>query len=220
MGKRGPKPKQLIRPEWTADLAYLVGLIASDGCLSGGRYITLVSKDSENLHNFQKILGTRLAIGLTRSGTTGKTTPRIQLNNILFYEFLLTVGLTPAKSKTLGQLIVPDEYFFDFLRGFFDGDGSTYSYWDKRWESSFMFYIQFASASPNLIRWLQKTIYAHLQISGHISIAKGHATQQLKYAKKDGLILLRRMYCKKRATYLNRKRLKVERMLSIVDEKL
>ena len=36
---------------------------------------------------------------------------------------LEAIGLTPNKSKTLAPLAIPDEYFRDFLRGEFDGDG-------------------------------------------------------------------------------------------------
>ena len=45
--------------------------------------------------------------------------------------------------KKLKSVVMPKKYFFDFLRGHFDGDGSFYSYWDKRWKSSYMFYVSF-----------------------------------------------------------------------------
>lgn len=51
---------------------------------------------------------------------------------------------------------IPGKYFFDYLRGCFDGDGCFYSYWDPRWRSSHMFYLEFISASKNHIDWLQK----------------------------------------------------------------
>ncbi len=42
-----------IRYRWNANLAYAVGLIAADGCLSkDGRHIILVSKDIEQLLDF------------------------------------------------------------------------------------------------------------------------------------------------------------------------
>ena len=221
MGKRGPKPKELVPRRWTPDLAYIIGLIATDGCLSGGRNIILVSKDKEILSNFQRVLKTRLTVGKTTSGFTGSTTPRVQFNNVLFYQFLVSIGLTPAKSKTISSLKIPRKYFFDFLRGVFDGDGSTYSYWDKRWESSFMFYVQFASASPAFIEWLRLGIERSLHIRGHVTTARGHSTTQLKYAKRDGLKLLKSMYARpKTATFLRRKYLKIQRMLSIVGERL
>src|SRR3989338_5658815 len=93
----------------------------------------------------------------------------VQLKNVLFYRFLTSVGLTPNKSKTIGPLKIPGDFFFDFLRGVFDGDGSTYSYWDPRWKSSFMFYTEFASASPNFINWLREEIRLHVGLRGHMS---------------------------------------------------
>ena len=71
----------------------------------------------------------------------------VQFKNVLFYEFFISTGLTPRKSKTLGALKIPEKLFWDFLRGAYDGDGSSYAYWDKRWRSSFMFYTCFVSAS-------------------------------------------------------------------------
>jgi hypothetical protein len=48
MGKKGPKPKRIIKEKWNANLAYAIGLIATDGCLSSdGLLIDLTSKDRE-----------------------------------------------------------------------------------------------------------------------------------------------------------------------------
>ena len=106
----------------------------------------LTSKDKEQLLNFSKCLGVNFKIG-NKWKKNGNKHLRIQFKNRLFYDFLLSVGLTPRKSLTMGKLKIPDKYFFDFLRGCFDGDGCFYSYWDPRWRSSHMFYLGFASAS-------------------------------------------------------------------------
>jgi hypothetical protein len=78
------------------------------------------------------------------------------MSNTALYDFLLSIGLTSNKSKTISVLGVPPEYYADFLRGCFDGDGTTYSYWDTRWKSSFMYYIAFVSASPPFLEWLRR----------------------------------------------------------------
>ena len=53
MGKRGPKPKKKISTNWSAELAYAVGLIATDGCLSKDkRHIDFTSKDKELIKTF------------------------------------------------------------------------------------------------------------------------------------------------------------------------
>lgn len=220
MGIRGPKPKRIISETWRPDLAYAIGLLAADGCLSKYFYlIDLTSKDREQLENYRICLGISTPI-TQKSGGNGRKYLRVQFKNVLFYEFLLSIGLTPAKSKTIGALKIPPKYFFDFLRGSFDGDGCTYSYFDPRWRSSFMFYTTFLSASKDHILWLQKEINERLHMQGHITKGKDSSIFQLKYAKADSLRLLRKMYAGKNVVYLSRKRLKIDKMLSIVGERL
>lgn len=223
MGKRGPKPgfnpKRRISEKWSSNLAYAVGLLTTDGCMSPPRYlIELTSKDREQLENFCKCVKVDFTITKKRSGS-GKECLRVQFKNVLFYNFLLSIGITPAKSKTLGSIKVPKRYFFDFLRGSFDGDGCIYSYFDPRWRSSFMFYTSFVSASEKHILWLRREILKSIKIRGHIT-GGGDTVFQLKYAKADSLKLLRKMYYTKGVVSLSRKRLKIEKILAIVGEQL
>lgn len=138
----------------------------------------------------------------------------------MFYDFLLSIGLTPKKSLTLNKINVPEEYFFDFLRGCFDGDGCTYSYWDPRWRSSYMFYLSFASGSKRFLEWIQKGVYKKLEIKSHISISRKSKEKnpyyQLKYSKYSAIKLIRKMYKTKSRVCLNRKRLKINESLSII----
>lgn len=220
MKKRGPKPKKIINTEWSANLAYAVGLITTDGCLSkDGLLVDLTSKDEEQLLNFSKAVGVEFKIGKKRSGNGEYL--RIQFKNRFFYDFLLFVGLTPAKSKTISRIKIPDKYFFDFLRGCFDGDGCFYSYWDPRWKSSFMFYTEFCSASLDFIKWLQTTVNKLSGITGHMATSgKNHSMWQLKYAKKESLVLLKKMYYSNKNIFLSRKRLKIDKALCIVGLKV
>ncbi len=217
----GPKPRKIVDETWSANLAYAIGLLATDGCMS--RYtnlIDLTSKDKEQLKNFSKCLGLNLFIGKKYNGR-GQMSFRVQFKNVIFYEFLLRIGLTPAKSKTLGALKIPKRYFFDFLRGVFDGDGSTYSYWDKRWKASFMFYLGFASASRTFVDWIRENIRYRLGVHGHVTTAGySGSCYNLKYAKGDSLKILRRMYHSPNSIRLRRKYLKIQRMLAIVGESI
>ena len=130
------------------------------------------------------------------------------------------MGLAPTKSKTIGALKIPPGYFFDFLRGVFDGDGSIYSYFDPRWKSSFMFYMSFVSASPDHVAWLQEQVAEQLDIYGHVTKNQKSTLFQLKYAKADSLKILRKMYRQKGTICLSRKKLKIEKILRIVGERL
>lgn len=215
MGKPGPKPKKIIDERWSSNLAYAIGLIATDGCLAPGHGIDLTSKDRAQLLNFKKCTGITNKI-TTKYNGMGMPYLHIQFRSVLFYQFLLSIGLTPAKSKTIGVLKIPGTYFFDFLRGVFDGDGCTYSYWDKRWRSSFMFYLCFASASRTFIDWLQETIKKFTGSNGHITKDGNGSTYQLKYAKAESLKVIKKMYYSPKVICLSRKRLKIKKMLDIV----
>ena len=211
------KPLGRISTMWSTELAYAVGLIATDGCLSkDGRHINLTSKDIGQIRTFKKCLGIKNKVGLKSSGfVKTKKYYNLQFGDILFYQFLLHTGLTPAKSKTLGELKIPDKYFADFLRGAFDGDGSFFSYWDKRWASSFMFYLEFISASPNYIKWLRARINSLYKLSGHLNKAFNARVYQLKYAKAEAEIIIKNIYYSPRVPKLSRKFKKVIRAIDV-----
>lgn len=215
MGKRGPKPKQR-EFVWSQNLAYAVGLFATDGCLyNDGRHLSLVSQDIQQLQNFKRCLNLKTKISFKSPDKNGRRCPHVQLSDVTLYQFFLEIGLTPNKSKTLGAIKVPARYFFDFLRGVFDGDGSFYSYYDPRWKSSFMFYIAFASASPNFIAWIRREIQSRLLINGHVTYQKNKNCAQLRYAKADSLKIIKKMYYDSEVVCLRRKRKKIEKALKI-----
>ena len=141
MGKRGPKPKGQVKIQWSPRFAYAIGLMVSDGNLSpDGRHINFTSKDLELIQLFQESLDIKIHIGKKANSSSKKKSYFVtQFSDVLFYKFLMSIGLMPNKSKSIGEIQVPPRYFFDFLRGSFDGDGCTFSYWDKRWKSSFRF---------------------------------------------------------------------------------
>ena len=216
MGKRGPKPKYLVSTVWRFGLAYAVGLLASDGCLScDGRHIDLTSIDIEQLENFNKALGLNFEIGFKdRNSKSNNTAYRVQISSVLFYEFLEGIGFTKKKSLTIKEINLPDKYFADFLRGLFDGDGCSYSYWDKRWRSSFMFYVGFCSGSTAFVSWLQEKIKKQVKVKGHITKSKRkNFYYQLKYSKYEAVKLVGFLYKNGTVIKLNRKYLKIMKTL-------
>lgn len=219
--KRGPKPKEKVKIKWSANFAYALGLIASDGNLSpDGRHIHFTSKDLEQINNYQIALNINCHIGRKSSGSNKiKKYYIVQFSDVFFYQFLESVGITRAKSKTLGVIDISTKYLFDFLRGSFDGDGTFYSYWDKRWKSSFMFYTEFISASEKHINWIRDGIYKELGVKGHITTNVNNICKQLKYAKADSLKVLRKMYYSKNVLSLSRKRLKINKVLGMIGER-
>ncbi len=200
---------------WSSDFAYVVGLITTDGCLSkDGRHIDLTSKDIEQIKNFKKILKLTNKIGLKYSKDRTRKYFRIEFGNVKLYKFLLSIGLTPRKSKTLKEIKIPNKYFADFLRGCLDGDGCTFSYWSKQWPNSFVLYTCFASASKIFLRWLKKKIIELYGISGYIN--QGTRVENLKFGKKSSLVLFKKMYYSDKVICLSRKKFKIDQTLGII----
>lgn len=203
-----------ISKVWNSNLAYAVGLITTDGSLSkDGRHIDFTSKDFVQVQNLLNCLGLKTKISGKKSGS-GKLSYRAQIGNVEFYRFLESIGLFPKKSLLLGSISVPSEFFGDFLRGHFDGDGSFFSYYDPRWKKSLMFYSSFVSASKKHITWLRSKIKSVVGVAGHTTKSSG-SVYQLKFAKRETLHLLAEMYYNHEVVCLDRKRKKVESEVKI-----
>lgn len=203
--------------EWTKDLAYAVGLIVADGSLSkDGRHIDLTSKDRDLIETFSKILHLTNKIGEKRVKTSSVNYYRVQMGNIQMYKFLLSIGLMPNKSTIISEVKIPKQFFRDYLRGYFDGDGCTYSYFDNRWKNSYMLYTSFTSGSIQHLEWLKGRIKTIFKLEGRITyLFRGG--YQLRYARNSSYILLKKMYYKHDIPCLGRKRSKIEQSLGIID---
>jgi len=190
--------------EWNPGLAYVVGLFASDGCLANnGRHLILTSKDYELIEYTQGILETYTKVRL-KTGQFDTQAYHFQFSNVALYDFMLESGVTPAKSKTINSVSVPDELYADFLRGYFDGDGTVYGYRDIRWPNSYMYYCEFISASPKFLLWLQSMNQRLAGVSPG-SIRSGTRAQVLSYAKRDSRKLFATMYAGRDTPRLLRK---------------
>jgi len=98
---------------WDNNLAYVVGLITTDGNLSkDGRHLDFTSKDRDLVETFANLLNLDNKINFKKS-TFNKNGIyyHIQFGNVKFYRFLEVIGLTPNKSKTIGNLLIPSYYF-------------------------------------------------------------------------------------------------------------
>lgn len=147
--------------EQSANMAYLLGFLASDGSVSKDRNdisLGLSSIDREILEKIQNIIGGRpiddyiTAEGFSVSKLT--FTSQIVKNELAKY------NITPKKTFTLTP---PDKlekkYWIDYIRGYFDGDGSiNYIISNKslRW--------QVCSATKEILQWIVDWLYEAYQI--------------------------------------------------------
>ncbi len=191
---------------WSPALAYAVGLIATDGNLSkDGRHINFTSKDIDSILTFKNCLALENSIGRKARGREEeKRYFQVQFGDVNFYEFLIRLGLTPAKSKTIKSLKIPDNYFADFLRGCVDGDGCIgfYSHPESKHPQ---LRIRLYSASCAFLEWIKNKIGVTLGISGGWIEKKDGGLVVLTYAKQDSLKLISFLYYDGVEYYLKRK---------------
>ncbi len=200
-------------PDWTADLAYVVGILATDGNLSPDkRHLCIHSKDRDLLETIRDCLGLQNQISTIHRLVS--TYYALQWGDRAFYAWLETIGLMPSKSLTLGPLDIPTPFLPDFVRGVVDGDGSIQLYTDRSntWKHEKYVYerifITIASSSRPFLEWLHLTIQSQIPVQGAI-IARmriGHNPHwNLKFAKQDSITLLNWIYYKPWLPHLERK---------------
>ncbi len=197
-----------IKLVWTSNFAYVIGVIATDGNLSSDlRHILVTSKDYEMVLNCKKCLGIENKIGRkARGGEKEKKYYVLQFGETNFFEFLLKIGITPRKSKTISELKIPFQYFPDFFRGCMDGDGSI-SIFNHPESKHKQLKVRLYSASLPFLTWIHNTIVLILKIKGgHIYKDPIKEVYGLSYAKSDGGKILSFMYYKRDLPCLHRKR--------------
>jgi hypothetical protein len=217
---RGPQPLEPRSPlVWSPEMAYVVGLMATDGNLARSRWgLSLASNDKDLLETVRQCLSLRNAM----TPYTDSHCYHIQWRDRHLYTWLLAIGLTPAKSLTLGPLNVPDEYFADFVRGCVDGDGTVLVYTDRYHAAKracYVYerlYVSLASASRPFLDWVRAQVSRLVGPSGAIRHDQraGRSTWTLRYAKADSIRVLRWIYYTPDIPCLYRKRAKAERFLS------
>lgn len=209
--------KRKINIAWSGHFAYAIGLLTSDGNLSADkRHISFVSTDLQLVTNIKQALSLGNKIARRRRIGNKKEYFAIQFGDKIFYHFLNTIGLWQAKSKSIQQVYIPNEYFSNFLRGLFDGDGTFYTFRDTRWPNSFGYQVSFASASFVFIQWLQKRLHALCAVKGFIR--KGDGVFNLRYVKGDSRKLFSVMYAGDDILFLERKYYKMKTAFQMEQE--
>ncbi len=120
---------------WSPEMSYLLGYIAADGCITirkdrkkNPHVFNITSIDRDHLYRLRRILNSAHKISQKSNGHGTSTAYQLSISNKTMTDSLIQLGITPRKTHTLQYIRVPDEYFADFVRGFFDGDGSVYLY--------------------------------------------------------------------------------------------
>lgn len=130
------RSKKIKHPDYfeiinTAKKAYFLGLIVADGSvvLHNNKYtfrIELISSDDYLIRELILELGGNLS-DLHQSVRAGRNpTSYFSFSDKIFTDNLAKYGVVPNKTYTAYFPDIPKEYYRDFIRGYFDGDGTVY----------------------------------------------------------------------------------------------
>ncbi len=195
MDKPGPKPRPF---ECREDLFwYLVGLVATDGCLLESRKTVVVTAKSEEfLLKLRDALGLAVKIHKKKGGFNASISHDLVIKRVDLYRQLTETGLTPRKSATIGRLSVPDKGFLDFLRGVIDGDGCIRR-WNHPTNGKEQWEIKIVGISRPFLCWLSETIERIWGVTGsfHIDLPR-NSNHRTKYTLKYGKLAARSILAK------------------------
>jgi predicted DNA-binding protein YlxM (UPF0122 family) len=153
--KRGKVPQNYFQinerffKQWTPEMAYVLGLIATDGNVSRTGTVSLCINDKELLERVKQAMGSDHQIKYYghQAGLHSFHFARQEL-----VEDLAKLGLLPNKSLSLKFPQIPEAFLADFIRGVFDGDGSVF--FEKR-SPNLVLCSKFHSGSKDFIEALE-----------------------------------------------------------------
>ena len=171
---------------WSSEMAYVLGFFTADGNMiknkRGAHFISIEVTDKDILEKIKKVIGSNHKIGVRAREFPEKDAYRLQIGSKKIFNDLIKLGLTPNKSKIIDLPRVPDKYFSDFVRGYFDGDGNVscgvYNRKDRK-SKNYLFGSRFTSGSRIFLESLLKKLKEN-------EVAKGGFI----YNKKRGIDLV------------------------------
>lgn len=112
-------------------MAYVLGFFAADGYMTenkrGGHFWNIQINDKELLEEIRETIKSEHKISLKiRKRKQEKISYRLQIGSKEMYSDLYNLGMRSNKTKSLVVPNIPDCYFGDFIRGYFDGDGHVW----------------------------------------------------------------------------------------------
>lgn len=180
-------------------MAYVLGFFSADGYITvnrrGGQFWCIQITDKKLLEQIKKAIESEHKIS-ARSGS-GNESPlyRLQIGSVEMCDDLRKLGLRERKTKSLVVPNVPDKYFADFTRGYFDGDGNVWMGFlnKKRNRPILGLKTMFTSCSLDFLNQFHKRLRKFGTEGGSIYVSKGNYSR-LQFSSNDSLKIYNFMY--------------------------
>ena len=176
-------------------MAYILGLWFADGCIYGGKMFDIT------LHARDKYILKRIAEQLNYEGNiqdyVDRQAARINFSCVVIYNDIVNLGGIENKSLTIKFPNIPEEFLPDFIRGYFDGDGSIMRLKNNRLNSAI------TSGSKDFLDSMLKILKDKAGVEGG---SYDPSSKSIRFGKRDTIRIGDYMYKNNPELFLLRKR--------------
>lgn len=196
---------------WSPSVAYVLGYWFADGYMTSDKSyrVAFFSIDEDHLKNMAKVLNYNAPVKQFRRNGKPSGIYNLTFRSKIFFNSLKSLGGICRKSFTMQFPKIPHNFLSDFIRGYFDGDGSvhfTKYIRTKDHRRQVDLRSNFTSASPQFLFNLRDLLTRFIGITlkkVYSSTDKKH--WKLCYGTKDTVKLLNFLYYPNCTLYLERK---------------
>ncbi len=205
--------------KWNPEMAYVLGFFAADGYITinkrGGHFWSIQITDEDLLNNIRRVIRSNHKISSRKKIGNKKISYRLQIGSMEMCEDLSQLGFSERKTKNLSIPNVPEKYFKDFVRGYFDGDGNVWVGYTHKKSKNPLNVVRtvFTSCALEFLSTLGKRLEKFSIYKGVVSKGKGNY-YRLTYSVHGSLKLYDFMYNGlKSDLFLNRKKMVFDRFI-------
>lgn len=207
----------------TPDMAYILGFIAADGCVSAKENslsIQLQKQDTELLEKIKDIVQSTRPLDFYTTHQ-GRDTVKFQVWSAAWKKDLMVYNIVPNKTFTLKPpTFLKRSLYKDYIRGYFDGDGCIYyrnnDYAQCNWE--------IVGASKEMIIWIREFLATEYGIVNNkiltSTLDSGVIMYKTTYGGKEKISKIYNALYYPNCLTLQRKKEKIETILNNFHETL
>lgn len=194
----------------THDMAYVLGLLASDGNVSkreNAINFVASAQDSEHLEKIRQLLHSSKPLAFYKDNK-GNQSCRLSIHSKRFKEVLADYNIIPAKTKTYTfSYKLQKEFWTDYLRGYFDGDGSVSPCGNGvKW--------QLGAYNKEILEWVTNYLYEEYAIPKPVIYKyPNRHFFQLTYAKQESVKKIYEILYSDNKICLERKKVKFSSLI-------
>ena len=211
---------------WSNDMAYIMGFIWADGCLVGNKNelkINLQVGDIDLLYDIKNKLNFEGRVYKRDVKLKNKIHhySSLSINSLIMLNDLRNLGLTERKSYTIEwPTELPEEYRIDFIRGYFDGNGSVGSQYPTNSRGtrtkSIQIRVRICSGSEKMIEKIRDVLheYGLKKVTITNQLPRG-VVYEISYSTFDSLKFYNMVYKNEDQLFLHRKKVRFEEIIDI-----